>query len=64
MMNMEYVQNIWAKIVELYALYSGAIHNVFPKQIGDLVEGLIDIAIVCLLIKIISSIAFKTKNNG
>lgn len=61
---MKFFQNIWAKIVEFYALYSDAIHSVFPKQIGDLVEGIIDIALVCLLIKIISSVAFRTKNNG
>ncbi len=56
--------NIWAKIVEFYGIYSSAIHSVFPSQLGDLVEYVIDIAVACLIIKGISSVAFGTKGNG
>lgn len=55
---------IWAKIVEFYTLYSDAIHSVFPSQLGDLVEYVIDIAIACLIVKAVASMAFGTKGNG
>ncbi len=56
--------NIWVTICEWYQSYSSLIHSVFPSQLGDLVEGILDIVVVCLLIKIIASVAFGTKNNG
>lgn len=56
--------NFWAKCVEIYCAYSDLIHSVFPKDLGDLVEYVLDIVIVIAIIKIVASIAFSTKNNG
>lgn len=57
------LKNLWDTIVNCYLLYSGFIHSILPGAIGDLIEGLLDIAIVCLIIKIIASYAFHSKTN-
>ncbi len=61
---MEVLNDIWATLCEWYQAYSSLVHSVFPSQLGDLVEGVVDIAVVCLIIKVVSSVAFGTKNNG
>jgi hypothetical protein len=61
MMLMNVFTDIWEVIVKYYTLYSEMIHSVFPSQLGDLVEGILDIIIVCAIIKIIADAAFKTK---
>ncbi len=60
----EFFNNIWVTICEWYQAYSAFIHSFFPSQLGDLVEGIIDIVVACLIIKLLASIAFGTKNNG
>lgn len=61
---MEILNDLWAHICEWYQMYSGFIHSIFPSQLGDLVEGVLDIAVACLVIKVVSSVAFGTKNKG
>lgn len=56
--------DIGAELVNAYARYSGFIHSIFPDQIGDLVEYIVDIGIIVIFVKIISSYAFTTKGNG
>jgi len=60
----EFLSNIWIKCVEYYSIYSDFIHSIFPKELGDLIEGVLDIAIVCIIVKLISTLAFGTRNNG
>ncbi len=54
----------WSECVKLYGYYSDYIHYIFPRELGDLVEYVLDIAIACLIIKIVADVAFKTKGNG
>ncbi len=54
--------DLWAKCCELYGYYSSFIHSIFPKELGDLVEYILDIIIACLIIKMIADVAFKTKS--
>ena len=61
---MEILNDKWVHICEWYHMYSSFIHSIFPSQLGDLVEGVLDIAVACLLIKTLSSVAFGTKNKG
>ena len=60
----EVFNNIWITVCEWYQSYSSFIHSIFPSQLGDLVEGVFDIVVVCIVIKLLASIGFGTKNNG
>lgn len=53
---------IWTEIVKLYTMYSDFIHSILPAELGDLAEAVLDIAIACLIVKAIASVAFKTKS--
>lgn len=57
----QFFQDLWLKICELYSMYSGFIHSIFPSQLGDLVEYILDIAVACLIIKLVAGAAFHTK---
>lgn len=61
---MDVLNDIWVKMCEIYVAYSSFIHSIFPKELGDLVEGILDIVVVCLIIKGLATLAFGTKNNG
>lgn len=61
---MDVLNDIWAKMCEIYVAYSSFIHSIFPSQLGDLVEGVLDIAVVCLLVKGLATLAFGTRNKG
>lgn len=60
----EIFTNLWAKMCEFYGYYSAAIHKILPGDVGNLAEAVLDIAIACLIVKIVADIAFSTKNNG
>lgn len=57
----EFFTDLWAKICEIYMYYSDFVHSIFPRELGDLVEYVIDIAVACLIVKLIADFAFKTK---
>ena len=61
--NSSILQRIWAETVKLYASYSGFIHSIFPEELGDFVEYMIDIVLVILIIRIIGKAAFS-KGDG
>ena len=60
--NNSILQKIWTEIVKMYASYSSFIHGILPDQLGDLLEYLIDIAVVVLLIRVLGGAAFHKKD--
>lgn len=58
----DFFSNIWTEIVKLYGMYSSFVHSILPAELGDLAEAVIDIAIACLIVKMVADIAFKTKS--
>ena len=56
--------NIWAKCVEFYGMYSDFIHSILPRELGDLAEYVLDIAIVAAIVLAIGKIAFSSNNRG
>lgn len=61
---MQVIKDLWAKICELYMMYSDFIHSIFARELGDLVEYVLDIVVVCLIIKVIAGAAFHTKGGN
>ena len=55
-------KGLWEAIVNIYMMYSDFIHSIFPAELGNLVEGCIDIAVAVLVVKLVSDAAFKTKS--
>ena len=51
-------------IVNIYMSYSNFIHNIFQNELGDFVEYILDIVIAVIIIKMVASIAFRTKSRG
>lgn len=60
----EFFASVWAKCVEWYGMYSDFIHSILPREVGDLAEYVLDIAIVAGIVFAIGRIAFSTNNNG
>jgi len=58
----EFFTNLWTKCIELYTSYSNFIHTYIPRELGDLVEYIIDIIVICILVKIIASFAFGSRS--
>ncbi len=58
---MQILKDLWEKICLGYSYYSGFIHSIIPSQLGDLVEYCLDIAVACLIVKLVASAAFHTK---
>ncbi len=53
-----------AKIVEIYMIYSDAIHSILPSKLGDIAEVVIDLGVVFVLVLVIGKSAFKSKNGS
>lgn len=58
---MQVLNDLWENICKIYGYYSSFIHSIFPSQLGDLVEYCLDIAIACLIIKMVAGVAFHTR---
>ncbi len=58
---MTFLEEIWATICKYYVMYSDFVHSIFPGQLGDLVEGLIDMVVAIAVVKIIWSTTFSNK---
>lgn len=56
------LNNVWATITSWYQAYSGFVHSIFPSALGDLVVWVINIAVACLIVKLVATVAFKTKS--
>ena len=61
--NSSILQKIWTETVKLYASYSGFIHGIFPEELGDFVEYMIDIVLAVLIVRFIGKAAFH-KGDG
>ncbi len=59
--NLNFFQKFWAALVDLYSRYSSFIHSILPDQAGDLLEYLIDIGIAIVILKLVSSFAFGSR---
>lgn len=59
--NLNFFQKLWAALVDLYSRYSSFIHSILPDQAGDLLEYLIDIGIAIVILKLVSSFAFGSR---
>jgi len=61
---MKYLRRFGKFIAGLYATYADFIHAIFPDEAGDFAEYIIDIVLAIIIVKLISSVAFRTKSNG
>ena len=61
--NLNFFQKLWAALVDLYSRYSSFIHSILPDQAGDLLEYLIDIGIAIVILKLVSSFAFSSRED-
>ena len=61
--NLNFFQKLWAALVDLYSRYSSFIHSILPDQAGDLLEYLIDIGIAIVILKLVSSFAFGSRED-
>ena len=59
----EFFTNLWAKLVELYAMYSDFVHSIFPDKLGDYFVYLIDLAVIVLIVWLVAKAAFRTRGN-
>ncbi len=56
--------NIWDSLVKIYTSYSDFVHSIIPGQLGDLVVFILNLIVVCIIVKIIASVAFGTKGDN
>lgn len=61
---MKVLKNIGEFIASIYAAYAEFIHAIFPNELGDFAEYIIDIVVAVIIVKLVSSVAFRTKSNG
>lgn len=61
---MDILKDFWAQCLNVYAIYSDIIHSILPAELGDLCEYVLDVIIVCLIVKGVASIAFGTRVKG
>lgn len=61
---MKIIKKIGDFIANLWNAYSEFIHSIFPNELGDFAEYIIAIVVAVIVVKIVSSIAFRTKSNG
>ena len=59
----EFFMELWSTIVNYYMIYSDFIHSIFRAQVGDLVEGLIDLGVVVAIVLAVARFAFASREN-
>ncbi len=60
----KFFSNIWDTLVNIYTSYSDFVHSILPGQLGDLVVFVLNLIVVCIIIKIVASVAFGTKGGN
>ena len=60
----DFFKSIGEFIVKAYSTYSDFIHSIFAAELGDFVEYLLDIIVAAAIVKLVASVAFRTKGNG
>lgn len=58
---MEALNEVWTFFCECYQYYSTYVHYIFPREVGDLAEAVIDIAVAFMLVKVVARGAFHTR---